>query len=104
MEPAGTSIDLSEKLNLQPTFFPLNGLDRLLSSRQLSDPEEANARYEVDQSLRDANQRADLAYRLKASSVYRCYPGQVGIQRNCDRRPEDMSHTPDTGGASLSHP
>lgn len=76
------------------------GRDR---SGQLSDPDEVDGADEVDEALRDADERADLADLLQASAVDRRDTGEVARELDRDGRAEHLADMPDLRGAALRH-
>jgi hypothetical protein len=103
LEAPGRAVDLAQKLHLQPTLTRLNNLCGLLSTGQLRDAEQTNGGDEIHQSLRYADQRADLTNWLEPSPKDRGHARQVDIELHRHLRTEHVPHSPDTCRIALRH-
>jgi hypothetical protein len=103
LEALCRTVELAEELDLQPALTGLDNLGRRLRTSQLGYPEQAHLRYEIDQPLRQAHDRANLPDRLEATPEDRRHAGHVVVERDGNLCAEDMAYPPDTGRCPLTH-
>jgi hypothetical protein len=75
LEVSGRTVDLAEKLHLQPTLAGLDDVKGWLGPGEFRDAEQAYLPHQIDQALWHADDRADLSDGLKTAPVDRGHAG-----------------------------
>lgn len=97
------AVDLAQQLDLEPALADLNVLDRRQRWAQLGNADQGDRADQVDETLREANDRPNLADGLQLSAIDRLDPGELLVECDGDGRPEDVADPSNTSGVCLTH-